>query len=207
VIFAWHGLGGTAASIASRGYYGLEARAGNSTIFATGQGLPTSTPVGDGPGWPNTNGRDVAFVRSLLDWLKSSYCIDEARIFSTGMSYGGIMSNTLGCALGDALRAIAPMAGSGPSRFSSGQCVGQVAAWFSHGNEDLIVTYASGQASRDDWLETNRCGTATTPVGPAGCVAYEGCDVGYPVHWCEFDGGHTVPSFASEGIWQFFSQF
>ena len=40
------------------------------------------------------------------------------------MSYGGIMSNTVGCALGDDFRAIAPMAGSGPR----GNCVGKVAA-------------------------------------------------------------------------------
>jgi hypothetical protein len=115
LVFAWHGLGGTAQQIASGfrgGYYGLQNLSGGTTIFVAGQGLETSQ--GGGAGWPNTGGRDVAFVRSLLDFMKQNYCIDESRIFSVGMSYGGIMSNTLGCELGDVFRAIAPMAGSGP---------------------------------------------------------------------------------------------
>jgi poly(3-hydroxybutyrate) depolymerase len=208
LVFAWHGLGGTAAQIAMGfrgGYYGLENRANGTTIFVAGQGLETMN--GGGAGWPNTNGRDVAFVRALLDWLRSSYCIDEERIFSVGMSYGGIMSNTLGCALGDVFRAIAPMSGSGPRFFGGGNCVGQVAAWLSHGNMDEVVTFESGVGSRDHWIETNHCTTETMPVGPETCVAYQGCDDGFPVHWCEFDGGHTVPPFASEAIWNFFSQF
>jgi polyhydroxybutyrate depolymerase len=208
LVFAWHGLGGTAQQIASGfrgGYYGLESRAAGSTIFVAGQGLPTSQ---GGAGWPNTGGQDIAFVRAMLDWLKSSYCIDEERIFSVGMSYGGIMSNTIGCQLGDVFRAIAPMSGSGPGFGSRAPtCVGQIAAWLSHGNQDTVVQFSSGVRSRDLWVAANHCQTTTTPAGPETCVAYEGCDAGYPVHWCEFDGGHTVPSFASEGIWNFFSQF
>jgi len=35
-----------------------------------------------------------------------------------------------------------------------------------------------------------------------------GCALGgMPVVWCELDGGHTVPPFASAEIWAFFSQF
>jgi polyhydroxybutyrate depolymerase len=208
LVFAWHGLGGTAAQIASGfrgGYYGLETRAAGSTIFVAGQGLETSS---GGAGWPNSGGRDIAFVRAMLDWLRSSYCIDEERIFSVGMSYGGIMSNTIGCQLGDVFRAIAPMSGSGPRFFGgASSCLGQVAAWLSHGNMDTVVTFESGVASRDHWLESNHCTTEAVPVAPEGCVAYQGCDDGHPVHWCEFDGGHTVPAFASEAIWNFFSQF
>jgi poly(3-hydroxybutyrate) depolymerase len=86
-------------------------------------------------------------------------------------------------------------------------CVGQVAVWMSHGNTDEIVTFESGQASRDHWLMTNHCDATTAPTAPEPCVAYQGCDDGHPVHWCEFDGGHTVPMFASEAIWAFFAQF
>jgi poly(3-hydroxybutyrate) depolymerase len=203
LVFAWHGLGGTAASIA-RNYYGLESRSAGSTIFAAGQGLDTGM---GGAGWPNTGGRDIALVRAMLDYLKKSYCIDQERIFSVGMSYGGIMSNTIGCQLGDIFRAIAPMSGSGPRSFGGNQCVGQVAAWMSHGNQDTTVTFASGQASRDYWVGANHCQTTSAPTTPSPCVAYQGCDPGHPVHWCEFDGGHTIPPFASEAIWNFLSQF
>jgi poly(3-hydroxybutyrate) depolymerase len=210
LIFGWHGLGGSASQVAGGfggGYYGLQNRAGGTVIFVAGQGLPTETPIGNGAGWPNTGGRDVAFVRALVDWLRGNYCIDDARIFSVGMSFGGIMSNTLGCQMGDVFRAIAPMAGSGPRAFGGAMCVGQVAAWLSHGNTDEIVTFASGQASRDHWVTSNGCDSTTADVAPSPCVAYQGCDDGHPVHWCEFDGGHTVPGFASEAIWDFFSMF
>jgi polyhydroxybutyrate depolymerase len=204
LVFAWHGLGGTAASIA-RSWYGLSRRAENSTIFVAGQGLATSG--NGGAGWPNTGGRDVAFVQKLYELLRTNYCVDETRVFSTGMSYGGIMSNTLGCSMGDVFRAIAPMAGSGPLSFRGGACKGQPAVWLTHGNTDTVVSFASGQASRDHWVKSNHCDMQTMPTAPAGCLAYQGCDEGRPVHWCEFAGGHTVPPFASEAIWNFFAQF
>ena len=204
LVYAWHGLGGTAERI-TRGFYGLEARADDSTIFVAGQGLPTSGGSG-GAGWPNTGGRDVAFVKALHERLRTSYCIDEARVFSVGMSYGGIMSNTLGCQMGDTFRAIAPIAGSGPAT-RGGACKGQVAAWLAHGNQDTVVTFAAGERSRDHWLQANRCQPTGTPTPSSPCVSYAGCDPEHPVHFCEFDGGHTVPAFASAAIWQFFTQF
>jgi polyhydroxybutyrate depolymerase len=207
LVFAWHGLGGTAAQIA-RGFYGLMAQSNDGTIFVAGQGLETSNSVGSGPGWPNTGGQDVAFVKALYARLQTQLCIDEERVFSVGMSYGGIMSNTLGCQMGDVFRAIAPMSGSGPGYGGRGaSCVGDVAVWMSHGDNDTTVPTASGEASRDYWAMANHCQTQTTPVDPSPCVAYSGCDPGRPVTWCEFAGGHTVPPFASKAIWTFFSQF
>ncbi len=207
LVFAWHGLGGTASRIASSGFYGLRQRSMGTVIFVAGQGLETSNSVGSGPGWDNMGGRDVAFTSAMLAHLRASYCIDDERIFSVGMSYGGIMSNTVGCALGDDFRAIAPMAGSGPRQFGGNACTGQVAAWITHGNTDTVVPYSSGQASRDYWVGANHCETTTAPAGSNGCVAYQGCDDGHPVVWCEFTGGHTVPMFASAEVWEFFSQF
>ena len=163
LIMTWHGLGGSAAQVAGGrgpygGYYGLDALAGGSAIFVSGQGLG---PDG-GTGWPNTGGQDVAFVRALVDWLKKNYCVDNTRIFSVGMSYGGIMSNTSGCSMGDVFRAIAPQSGSGPR----GTCVGQVAAWISHGNADTTVTFAQGQATRDFFTRANHCTATTVPRRP-----------------------------------------
>jgi poly(3-hydroxybutyrate) depolymerase len=152
----------------------------------------------------------VAFTKKLLDTLEGQYCIDQARVFSVGMSYGGIMSNTLGCQMGDVFRAIAPMSGMGPNTYAvagGGPCKGQVAVWMSHGNQDNVVAFSQGQASRDYWAKANHCASTTMPTDPSPCVAYTGCDDGFPVHWCEFDGGHTIPSFAADGIWKFLSQF
>jgi polyhydroxybutyrate depolymerase len=195
LIFTWHYLGGSAATIA-RNYYGLEALAGGTAIFVSPEGIDA--------GWANTGGRDVAFARAMVDKFKGDYCIDQGRIFSTGFSYGGIMSNTVGCAMGDVFRAIAPMSGMGPR---GGRCVGQVAAWLFHGSTDATVQFSAGQASRDHWQMTNHCANEAEPPDANGCIAYRGCDQGFPVIWCETTGGHSPPRFSAAAIWQFFSQF
>jgi poly(3-hydroxybutyrate) depolymerase len=202
LIFTWHYLGGSAAGIAGGfggGYYGLESRSAGSAIFVSPEGIDAA--------WPNTGGRDVAFGRAMVDWMRENYCIDNDRIFSTGFSYGGIMSNTAGCAMGDIFRAIAPMAGSGPRSFGGGGCMGEVAAIIFHGQSDNVVSFASGQGSRDHWVEANGCDSTTTPGSPSQCVEYNGCNDGYPVIWCEYPGGHTQPSIGADATWAFFEQF
>lgn len=77
----------------------------------------------------------------------------------------------------------------------------------SHGLSDTVVPIADGRAGRDKILQQNHCGTTTTPVDPSPCVAYQGCDDGYPVTWCEWDGPHGIPSFGSSAIAAFFKQF
>jgi poly(3-hydroxybutyrate) depolymerase len=214
LVLAWHGLGGSAAQVAGQGlgafgasyaYYGLQGMAGDTVIFVAGQGLD---PYDAGAGWPNTNDQDIAFTQALVKWLESNYCVDAKHIFSVGMSYGGIMSDTVGCEMGDVVRAIAPMSGSGPyAYFGAKPCVGEVAVWSSHGTQDTTVPFEAGVASRNHWIAENHCTTQTKAVGPGTCVEYQGCDPGYPVDWCEFDGGHTIPSFAAQGIWSFLSRF
>jgi polyhydroxybutyrate depolymerase len=206
LIFAWHGLGGSAQQVATN-WYGLSQRAQNSAIFVAGQGLETSNSVGSGPGWANSNGEDVAFVKALYAQLQTQLCFDQNRVFSVGMSYGGIMSITLGCSMGDVFRAIAPMSGAGPGYGGRATCVGQVAVWQSHGNMDTTVATAQGEASRDFWVEANHCQTQAVAVDPSPCVEYEGCDPDKPVTFCEFAGGHQIPSFAAAAIWTFFAQF
>lgn len=211
LIFAWHGLGGSADQIAKSGYYGLQSRAKDTVIFVTGQGLPTSGTASGagagGAGWANTNGQDVNFVKALYAQLQTTLCIDENRVFSTGMSYGGIMSNTLGCSMGDVFRAIAPMSGMGPGFGGRATCTGQVAVWMSNGDNDTVVSTSSERASKDFWVKSNHCMTTPMPTDPSPCQSFPGCDKGFPVTWCEFAGGHTVPQFAYAAIWTFFSQF
>jgi poly(3-hydroxybutyrate) depolymerase len=205
LIFAWHGLGGTAMMIAST-YYGLTSRAGNSAIFIAPQGLPNAQQ-NNLAAWGNQNDSDITFTRKMLDWAKTNYCIDEKRVFSIGMSNGGMMSNIVGCELGGTFRAIVAMSGGGPKGYAMKPCVGQVAVWISHGNTDNNVPFSYGQMSRDYWTKQNHCGTMTMPAMPGSCLEYQGCDADYPVQFCEFAGGHMVPSFAAEAAWKFFERF
>jgi poly(3-hydroxybutyrate) depolymerase len=225
LIFVYHGLTGTAEQTAGNGfwgYFGLANVDDGSAIFVAPQGLPLTEGDVD-YAWANTDGRDTAFARAMIEQFSSQYCIDSERIFVTGMSYGGVATNDIGCEVGDLVRAIAPIAGAGPGfgNFGGGgpACVGQVASLLIHGTADTTVEFTSGQASRDHWLEANHCsadsptrecvGGATCDVATATeyCDVYSGCDVGYPVHWCVHPGGHTIPDFSAQTIWDFFMQF
>ena len=88
-------------------------------------------------------------------------------------------------------------------------CVGQVAAWISHGDADPTVDISMGEGSRDYWVEANHCdiNATTTPSADYSCVEYGGCDAGFPVRWCVYEGDHNPPKFAPQAIYDFFSLF
>jgi hypothetical protein len=85
--------------------------------------------------------------------------------------------------------------------------MGKVAAILFHGQSDNVVSFSSGQGSRDPWVGANGCSSSTSPSTPAQCVSYNDCDDGYTVFRCEYPGGHTQPSFGPDRIWSFFEQF
>jgi poly(3-hydroxybutyrate) depolymerase len=200
LVFAWHPRGGSAEQVATGfggGYYGLESLANGSAIFVSPEGIDQ--------GWANSGGRDIEFLRAMLERFRGELCVDESRIFSTGFSYGGMMSFAVGCAMGDVFRAIAPTSGALYSGCEDGDH--PVAMLGFHGDNDTVVPLSDGERGRDVFLERNHCQAQTTPVEPSPCVRYEGCDEGYPVIWCEFSGGHSPQSNSAQAIWDFFSQF
>jgi polyhydroxybutyrate depolymerase len=206
VVFAWHWRGGNARNITGSGsfgggYYGLKAKIADA-IYIAAEGLSENGQTG----WANTGGQDITFLKGMLEWLDTNYCVDKTRIFSTGFSYGGIMSDTIACQMGSTFRAIGPIAGS---FFGGGRsCLEQpVAGILIHGSADSTLEISGGAAARDYLIETNHCTMTTQASDPSPCVTYDGCDAGYPVVWCEHTGGHNVPSFASDAIAQFFLQF
>jgi poly(3-hydroxybutyrate) depolymerase len=200
LIFAWHPAGGSAQQVATGfggGYYGLSQLADGSAIFVSPEGIDQ--------GWANTGGRDIAFLKVMLDRFESDLCIDTKRIFSTGFSYGGMMSYAIACAMGDVFRAIAPMSGALYSGCEDGDNAVAVLAF--HGDADTVVPIANGERARDEIAGRNHCGTETAPVESSSCVSYQGCDPGFPVVWCQFTGGHMPAPGSAQPIWDFFSQF
>lgn len=116
------------------------------------------------------------------------------------------------------MRAIAPMAGNTQvSGCASGTA--PVAVMGFHGDDDTVVSIDGGRRGRDIFVERNGCTEETTPVEPSwcdglndsnkpcSCVSYQGCDDGYPVIWCEFNGPHTPAPNSAATIWNFFAQF
>jgi poly(3-hydroxybutyrate) depolymerase len=205
LVFGYHGSNYT--GMRMRQYLDLEkpplaAR----TIFVYPDGLPLTDQPSNVAWELGESGRDIAFFDTLYEHLRGTYCIDEARVFVNGQSFGGLMTNAVGCHRGDVVRAIAAVAGSGPRAAS---CRDQVAAWITHGMDDEIVGFASGEASRDHWVAANHCTSTTTPGMPPACQNYEGCDAGYPVIWCPHvdDAGHQHPSFGRAAVREFLNSF
>jgi polyhydroxybutyrate depolymerase len=200
VIFGWHPRGGSAEQVANGfggGFYGLEQLADGSAIFVSPEGIDE--------GWANTGGRDIAFLDAMLGRLEAELCMDESRIFSTGFSYGGMMSFAVGCARGDVFRAIAPMAGALYSGCADGDA--PIAVLGFHGISDTVVPLANGATARNVFVERNGCEPQEMGADELGCRSFAGCADGFPITWCQFAGGHTPAPASAQPIWDFFMQF
>ncbi len=84
--------------------------------LATEEGFVVAFPNGTGnPVHWNANleepNADLAYFDALLDQLGRQLCIDTSRVYSTGLSYGAIMTSTLACVRTDKLAAVAPVDG------------------------------------------------------------------------------------------------
>jgi poly(3-hydroxybutyrate) depolymerase len=194
--FMFHGLGGNGDQI--RAYLSLEAASAGAALFVYPDGLPQTGAAGGRTAWAES---DLAFVDAMLAEIEGAYCVDQKRVFAAGHSFGGYMTNLVGCERADVFRAIAPVSGG----LVAGACKGPVAAWIAHGDADQTVPQSEGIAARDHWLGADTCATTSQPTTPSSCVRYDGCASGYPVEWCSFSGGHfPLPAFTQQAIWDFF---
>ncbi|HEY3256977.1 MAG TPA: Ricin and poly(3-hydroxybutyrate) depolymerase fusion [Polyangiaceae bacterium] len=215
LIFGWHPWGGSAQQVASGGYYGLQKESKGSAIFVSAEGLDFG---GNGLGWGNTNGQDIAFLKAMLDSFRSQLCIDENRIFSVGFSFGGMFSFAAGCSQTSMMRAVAPMAGN-TTVAGCENGTRSVALMGFHGTDDQVVAIDGGRKGRDIFAQRNGCSMTTMPTTPTwcdvaganyqpcSCVSYQGCKDGYPVTWCEYKGPHMQAPNSGATVWNFFAQF
>jgi len=112
---------------------------------------------------------DVAFIRELIDSLKTKYAIDPDRIFITGTSNGAKMAYRLACRL-PGIAAIGSVAGSMDEADCEPQSPVPVIAI--HGTADDFVPFKGGiprrkelpprvdnsvEASIDFWVRHNQC--------------------------------------------------
>jgi polyhydroxybutyrate depolymerase len=118
---------------------------------------------------------DVKFFSLLIDTLLEKYNIDSARIYSCGISNGGMMSFRLGCELSSKIAAIAPVAISMSEYLYSSCSPGKpVPVLLIFGTEDPLVPYEGGSISFNRgevvsvkktvefWVKNNVCNE--TPV-------------------------------------------
>ncbi|WP_330285655.1 ricin-type beta-trefoil lectin domain protein [Streptomyces sp. NBC_00576] len=223
LFFGFHWRGGTANDVDSGGsdgynwsYYGLRRladNANNSTIFVA--------PQGNGNGWANPGGQDVAFVDAMVSQIEAGLCVDTTQLFAAGFSYGGGMSYALACSRATVFRAVAAYSGANLSGCNGG--TQPIAYMGLHGLRDNVLPMSSGRELRDTFVRNNGC-TRQNPPEPANgslthiVTTYSGCRSGYPVTWAAFDGGHDPGpidgstgsgwrTWTSAAVWQFFTQF
>ncbi len=234
VVFDFHGF--TSDEKQQALLSGLNAKAdeaGFVAVHARGTGVPLSWNAGACCGQAAGQGGepvdDVRFVRDMLDRLESQLCVDEKRVYATGMSNGGFLSHRLACEMSDRIAAIAPVAGvlglqaCAPSR--------HVPVMHFHGTLDTLVPYRgepmkgfpSVASTINAWAERNGCSSAkveTFRKVDTVCETHQGCADGATVTLCTVQGGgHTWPGglpvpplghttsnlSATDAMWDFFA--
>ena len=172
--------------------------------------------------------KDSVYFDDLLKLVTDDLCIDESRVFTTGFSFGAMMSYGLSNGRASKLRAAVTMA---PSQFGPTTGTTPIAYMSTTGMTDGTCTWGNATSGGEGCViqhaKDNGCTIpATIPEVTSGskkyvCYDFDGCKEGYPVKVCRFDGGHT-PSSVDDGTsngddglkafipplaWKFISQF
>jgi polyhydroxybutyrate depolymerase len=175
---------------------------------------------------------DLAFIDQLLDELEDSLCIDQDRVYATGISNGATFVHRLGCDMEDRLAAIAPIAGTLAKGFN---CAPEVSTSTSimhlHGDHDFLLAADGSEGINghlnvpvddvvDAWASTESqgCDDVETPYPTAkdgtmdfSCIQRANCETGAEVVSCTWDGNHDSSmeiswQFGNDVMWDFFDK-
>lgn len=178
LVFAFHGRTNSNKDV--KDYYDLERFASQRTIFV----YPKSLKVKDGT---NSWGDDInIFDYELFDFISFlisyEYCVDPGKIFLVGHSLGASFSNSLACARGDKVRAVASLGGGG----LVDNCNGNFAAMVIHNPKDRLVSFKNGKRVKEAFIENNGLKGKSKKIRPKklNCKKYDKGNKLNPVVWC-----------------------
>jgi poly(3-hydroxybutyrate) depolymerase len=218
LIFVFHGAGGDSRQSRS---WGLQNVGGASTgaIFIFPDGIAYKN---FGVGWDDTtDGYDLPFFDHMSKDIEAQYCIDTARVFVAGFSWGGDFATALACNRGDEIRAVAANSTDDEFKDSSNylsyadlpcRSGRHPAIRFEHaagGDKQYPAPYFATTSRLFQSL--NSCSAASSEISPrtavSVCVSYKGCAAEYVE--CTFDHaiGHALPPNWAKDTWEFFSAF
>jgi polyhydroxybutyrate depolymerase len=147
---------------------------------------------------------DVGFAKALVNEVKGIACIDPKRVYATGFSMGGGMTNYVACNAADVFAAFAPAAFD-LLQENVGECKpGRPIAVVSfRGTGDTMVPYAGGLSNlvrpitflgavntMKKWAEFSGCTGSAASLGN-NCQGYAAsqCQGGVEVSLCTKQGG------------------
>ena len=232
VVLVFHGYGGNAAGMeAGSGFSSVADQQGFLALYP--QGLPNKEAPNK-PFWAEIGPidfgvDDVLFVSDILNDVQQKYCVDAHRIYATGFSNGGGITNLLACRLAGRIAAFAPLSANAyaiPGGCHPGRPVPLLNI---HGSADPLLPYNGIPVSvNPDWPLPSLPMYMQTWATRDGCthgpdiflrepkvtgMQWTGCrgHVGV-VHYRIEGGGHAWPPLINgktpaEVIWQFFSQY
>jgi polyhydroxybutyrate depolymerase len=170
---------------------------------------------------------DVGLMKAIRDQIAGMANIDQGRVFSTGLSNGAAMSNTLGCQGADTFAGVAPVAD--PLDIGRATCMPAqpISVIGFHGYSDEYVPYEGGAGggprlpepfpsipdTLKAWSEIMGCTgmpEVETISGMNKCEIYRQCGNGAEVGYCSIEGGHVLYQQnvlnIAEYAWKFFAK-
>lgn len=216
LVLAFHGGGGNAQNMVNMSGFNQKADKENFiVVYPNGSGrtdniLLTFNAIGCCSYAMEQNIDDVKFISGLIDKISAEYAVDKKRVYATGFSNGGLISNRLAAEIPEKIAAIAPV--SGTIFESSPTPKGKVAVLIIHGMKDTAVPYEGGISSRNTvnkaqsqpfksvaytanyWAKNNGCkeNPSKTNDGKVIREKFAGCDSGNDVEVISIiDGEHA----------------
>jgi polyhydroxybutyrate depolymerase len=152
---------------------------------------------------------DVGFMKQIVFQISLRGMIDAKRVFATGLSNGGSMSQTLACQASDLFTAVAPVSfplSGGPNVDAIvAACRPQrpVTVVHFHGTADTVVPYETGnaqlpddlgaQASLGAWVRIQSCNPTNVDTRVSSntvCETHSSCTGGAKVSLCTVTNGN-----------------
>lgn len=162
--------------------------------------------------WDVRGESDLEFFDAMIDGLAGGYCIDRARVFAIGFSYGGKMVHHLGCKRTARFKAIS--VGDGSWADGAPTC-GRLPVLVTHRTKDDDERLEWGKDAALRWSKVNACSAETEATDAEhGCFQWKECAPGASVTFCEdrwfdpswpHDWNHTVRPDYLKLTWRWFA--
>jgi predicted esterase len=223
LIFGMHMMGGNMSTMVNNNYYELKNYAQRDNIqciFVAPDGYTDSSP------WRINDNKDHIFFSDMLNLFKEKLCVDTARVFTCGFSYGAMVTYSLSLAFQDELRAVACYAPANWNIWIPPDNNKPIAYYQTTGTDDNLCSWVNSDAGKRGGkycvlkhIEDNGCPVPSyIPLANSGThvtTEFSGCPEGYPVVFGSFQGGHSDnerdpgsnENWIAKETWDFFMRF